>query len=332
MITLANLSNAASDLERFRGERDARDFLALTDMDGFELLLYDGGRLSPLPPNSVVGVHLGYFPSWLPLWMNDKPALAAMFGSLSEARRYYGADSRETFVDNYVSQLEQAKKLRAKYVVFHVSEASLEETVSYKFIYDDRTVIDCAAELINEINKGRRDEFDFLLENLWWPGMNLKDPEITERLFKRIAPKNKGIMLDVGHLMHTEPKLSSPQEALEYVHRRLDAHEDLCRYIKGVHLHQTLNGAYVQKMTRCRIRLHGSYQDKMMQAYRHVMKIDAHKPCLWPGVGALIRRIAPQYLVYELITESKEEHLRFLRAQKQAIERDLQHVLTDART
>lgn len=42
-----------------------------------------------------------------------------------------------------------------------------------------------------------------LFENLWWPGLTLKNPKLVAKLLKNVKHPNLGIMLDLGHLMNT---------------------------------------------------------------------------------------------------------------------------------
>ena len=308
MLTLANLSNADSDLQRFADAQDVRTFLSHTGMDGFELLLYEKLDALLIPNDTVKGIHLGYFPSWLAFWRGDADWLTTEFGSLKEAYKYYDAENRQGMLDNLRKQLDFAAKVQAKYVVFHVAEVSLQETVDYRFHFTDEEVIDSAAELINELLEGRHDSFDFLVENLWWPGFRFTSPALTQRLMEQIIAPNKGIMLDTGHLLHTNQSLRSLEDACDYINQMMDAHGELCRYIRGVHLHQSLSGEYAQAMIRKGIRLKGTYMERLMASYQHIMHIDTHRPFLSPGIRGVIEKINPEYLVYELITTSREDH------------------------
>lgn len=316
MKTLANLSNAGEDWSRFAGADDVRAFLRRTGMDGFELLLYEDHIPPLLPAGAAKGVHLGYFPSWLPFWLDDREKLLEDYGTLHDAYACMRARSRQEMVDAYTRQLDAAAALKAEYVVFHVSEASPQETVSYRFRYRDEQVIDCAAELIGAMLRGRSDPFYFLVENLWWPGFRFTDARLTERLLRSIPSAKAGIMLDVGHLLHTNRELNSLWEGVAYIRRMLERHGQLCSFIRGVHLHQSLSGAYVNEMVEKNIRLKGAYMDRLMEAYLHVMRIDTHRPFLERGMADLIRAIDPAYLIYEFITESRAQHEDFLLAQQ----------------
>ena len=126
-------------------------------------------------------------------------------------------------------------------------------------------------------------------------------------------------MLDIGHLMHTNTALQSQEEGIEYINSVLDAHGDLCSYIKGVHLHQSLSGAYVGGLIQNPTKLEGTYYERLCQAYYHILNIDTHRPFTGKGIRELIDRIDPDYLTYEFMSRGREEHEGFLSLQNAAL-------------
>ena len=88
----------------------------------------------------------------------------------------------------------------------------------------------------------------------------------------------------------------------------LDAHGPLCDYICGMHLQQSLSGAYVQKIAQNPPDLKESFWDRFCQCSEHIFNIDAHLPFTHPEVNALIQRISPEYLTLELVSADSAEH------------------------
>ena len=95
-------------------------------------------------------------------------------------------------------------------MVFHVAEVTLRESYTYRYKYTNRQVIDAAIEVINTLMSERDYSFDFLVENLWFSGLTMKEPANTRRLIEGIEYEKKGIMLDVGHYMNTNTRLRTP--------------------------------------------------------------------------------------------------------------------------
>lgn len=167
---------------------------------------------------------------------------------------------------------------------------------------------------------GQKYSFDFLVENLWGPGFTFTDPELTRTLLEGIEYPRKGIMLDVGHLMHTgSMNVDTPEQGVAYVHKWLDAHGDMCRYIRGVHLHCGASGAFMRRLAQNPPVPTGSYFDKLCAIYESVLKLDPHIPLVCPGVRELIDRISPEYLTYEFITSDRAQHSAYIDAQNVAL-------------
>ena len=79
-------------------------------------------------------------------------------------------------------------------------------------------------------------------------------------LLEQVKYPRKGIMLDIGHLLHTNTALRTEEDAVKYLREVLGRYEDLS-IILGVHYHQTLEGAFVEEIKRRPEVLKGSYRD-----------------------------------------------------------------------
>jgi len=204
--------------------------------------------------------------------------------------------------------------------VFHVSDVSIEEGYTYRWRHTSEEVIDAVVEIVNALLGGRADGFDFLLENLWWPGFTMTDPALTARLLEGIRYPKKGIMLDTGHLMNANRSLATEQDGIRYIHRMLDAHGSLCQYIRGLHLHQSLSGEYVRSHT-------GFLPPDLPQGcveqycvnYRHIQKIDQHRPWTIPEAASIVERLRPDYLTHELSADSPATRRRAILRQRRAL-------------
>lgn len=62
-----------------------------------------------------------------------------------------------------------------------------------------------------------------------------------------------------------------------------------------------------------------TYSERCMQMFEHAFRVDEHKPFTCAGVDKLIERIAPEYLTFEFISRSKDEHIRLLAQQRAAL-------------
>lgn len=147
----------------------------------------------------------------------------------------------------------------------------------------------------------------------------MTEPELTARLMDGVEYKNKGIMLDTGHLMHTNTALRTQAEALRYIQDMLDRHGALCRFIRGIHLNQSITGAYMRRVAKNPPVLASDYAGRSYQLFEYVFRIDRHKPFTCPGVRALIERVGPEYLTFEFISNDLPQLRRMLHRQQNAL-------------
>lgn len=300
--------------EGFRAELDA---LGLQGVEGV-------WAMEPIPTDilqdALIGYHLTFFTDWLDLFREDGRALKEKFGSLDAARAIYGGLGRSFLLEFYRQDLARAKALGSKYIVFHVSDVSIEEGFTYRWRHTAQEVIDAAVEIVNELLGADEAPFDFLLENLWWPGFTMTDPALTARMLDAVRYPKKGILLDTGHLMNTNTALATQADGAAYIHRMLDRHGELCRYIRGLHLHQSLSGAYVRETV-------GAVPDGLPQDcfeqfaynYGHILRIDQHQPWTAPEVRTIIDRLEPDYLTHELSAGSAAERRQAVMTQRKAL-------------
>lgn len=293
-------------LQEYDSPEDLIDFYTRLGCQGLEIIDCNDDPRSIVRPDAIVGLHLTFQACWLDFWRGDLDAVLAEFGSTQVVEEFFGSLEPMSLVRQYRKELDLAEAMGVKYVVFHVSEVSIDGVFTHQHRHEDIAVVDGAAEIINRILSGREEKFDFLMENLWWPGLNLKDPATTRRLLDQVEYSRKGLMVDVGHLLHTNLDLTTEQEACSYVHRILDHHEDMIPYMKGVHLHQTLSGQLVKDTIKSPPTLAEGYYNRFAQVYDHIGKVDSHLPFTDPGITGLIDRIDPHYLVHELMVKDRK--------------------------
>ncbi len=255
-----------------------------------------------LPAGLVTGYHLTFFSDWLDLYREDRAALEEKFGTVDNVRRFYGGADRETLLALYRADLERAAALGPDYVVFHVSDVSVEESYTYRWRHSHREVLDAAAEMVNTLLDGRDWPFTFLLENQWWPGFTFTNPALTGRLLERVHYGRKGILLDTGHLMNTNPALRTQAEGVAYIRKMLERHGSLTKMVRGVHLHQSLSGAYVERSTGA---LPPDLPEDPIEQYSlnygHILRIDQHRPWTDRAILGALEALDPAYLTHEVL-------------------------------
>ena len=318
MKTLFNLTTSSEDLDRFA---DQTELLKLMNgFDGVELMQFEEDEKGMIPKERVIGLHMGYFPCWLDFWNGNEEALLKEFDSKENWEQIYGGTDRNAILERFRKDLEWAHHYDAEYVVFHVSESTIEESFTWDYQHTDEEVIDATIELLNELLRNEEGKLVFLVENLWQPGFSFTRPEMTKRLMEGIKYPNKGIMLDTGHLLHTNTAIRTQEDGLRYIQELLAEHGDLCKYIRGIHLNQSLTGEYCEKIINNPPELGATYRERYGKMFWHAFAVDQHLPFTCKGVSELIQQIAPEYLTFEFITADRFQHKEYLDAQREVLD------------
>ncbi|MBP3588176.1 MAG: TIM barrel protein [Clostridia bacterium] len=317
MKTVMNITTCYEDTNRYRDLEDLRGFYEGFGLDGLEVLEAGSDEKGLILAEDTVGVHLRYFSGWMDLWCGNQKRLLEEFQAPENWRMTYGGDDKTAIIDAYRKNIQFSNTLKPEYLVFHVSECTMAESMWRKYHYTDEQVCDAVIELLNTVI----DEIDgqpwLLLENLWYPGLTMEQPEIVRRLLNGIAYPKTGVMLDTGHLMHTNCALKTPDQAVDYIHSILDRYEDL-GFIKGVHLHQSLTGNYAKACMERWQQIQGTYQEQMWAVMGHIFNIDTHKPFQSHRIHELLERLTGlEFLCLEQISGSREEHAGYLAEQVQ---------------
>lgn len=303
MKTTMNLTTLPDDTGRFQSREDLKNFYRRFGCAGLELMPCDIPKgQKTLPPwacslidrDMVVGVHACCINDWMDL-------------------------DRDVLMNHYRRQLDYAQRMQAEYVVFHVTQVNDQEGFTYRLTHSDEEVVLAACALINDLLDGQDYQFHFLMENLWWAGLNFRHPSTTKLLLNEVHYEKKGLMLDTGHYLHTNHALRTQKEALDCLHLMLNEHKELLPHIKGVHLQQSLTGEYVTSWLKKPHTLPQDPEERFLKVYEHIFAIDRHLPFTEPGVKELVERIAPMYVTYEYITNSREELARYLEAGSRAL-------------
>ena len=320
MKALLNFAYFPGCLEACGGIEALESYLTERGLDGVELVWGGGAPEKEFPQALCVGYHLTFYPDWLDFWRGDQAALLKKFGSRAAYEAFYGGADQAAMLACFRRDFARAAALGAEYVVIHASDVSLEEGFTYRWLHSDRSVLDAAAELINLLLDGKEAPFAVLVENQWWPGLTLRQRAPAEALLASIACKNKGFVLDTGHLLHTNPALRDEKAAVRYIHETLDVLGPLAGQIRAIHLHKSLSGAYVREHTGFLPQdLAADYLGRFGQSYAHIQRIDRHEPWTVPEIGTVIRRIGPQWLTHELAAPDFRQKCRALEMQQDTL-------------
>lgn len=272
------------------------EYVASMKLDGIEQLIYDNNMILKYK-ESTIGVHLEYWSYWIDFWWNNQQRLDYIFESNEEKKHYYKAQNIYEWIEYIKKNITLALNLKPQYLVWHVSEANVQEIFTYNFYYNDRQVLLATSEVFNEVAKIIPDNVLILFENLWWPGLRLNSMENVVYFFEKLKHNNVGIMLDTGHLMNTNINLTSELEASIFIKDIVNNLGSFASLIKGVHLNCSLSGQYQKKFIEQQFKFCEFDKHRL---WEHITKIDKHEIFQTKAPSFLIDYIQSQYVVHEL--------------------------------
>lgn len=272
------------------------EYVASMKLDGIEQLIYDNNMILKYK-ELTIGVHLEYWSYWIDFWWNNQQRLDYIFESNEEKKHYYKAQNIYEWIEYIKKNITLALNLKPQYLVWHVSEANVQEIFTYNFYYNDRQVLLATSEVFNEVAKIIPDNVLILFENLWWPGLRLNSMENVVYFFEKLKHNNAGIMLDTGHLMNTNINLTSELEASIFIKDIVNNLGSFASLIKGVHLNCSLSGQYQKKFIEQQFKFCEFDKHRL---WEHIIKIDKHEIFQTKAPSFLIDYIQPQYVVHEL--------------------------------
>ena len=290
-------------------------------LDGLEVIADPDNLADDIPLSMVKGYHMTFYVDWLDFWRQDEAALMRKFGSWDMVREIYRGTRPEDLLQHFREDLALGIRLKTPYMVFHVSDVSLEEGYTYRWLHTDKEVLDGAIEFINLLLKDVEPTFDFLVENQWWPGFTFTDPEKTEYLLSRIYYSRVGIMLDTGHLMNTNWKIDTQRNGIRYILDMIEKHGELSRSIYGLHFHQSVSGAFCRKnIGKLPEGFPLDYYEEFSRNYAVILQIDRHRPWTNPECVRILNRVEPKYLTHELSSGPHRTQLGAVRRQLHTIQ------------
>lgn len=303
MYKLLNMADFCSNEEL---EKDMQYFSEKYGFDGYELIKFFDGDNSSLK-KYIKGYHMRFFPSWMELYLEDFNSLYDELKDEKYFKSLCGGHSKKELIEYYKRELKIAKELEVEYVVFHACNVKVTEAMTYDFKYSDKEVLDAVISIINEIFEDGEYNFKLLFENLWWSGLRLTNKEEVEYLLNGVKYKNVGFILDTGHMINNNRDIKNSKEGIEYIKENIENIGEYKNLIYGMHLNYSLSGEYVNKAIKENKEKNLSIVEIMNNVYQHVGSIDYHDPFEDKEIIDVINLLPIEYLVFELIGNTREE-------------------------
>ena len=303
MYKLLNIADFCSNKEL---EKDMQYFSKKYGFDGFELIKFFNENNSSLK-KYIKGYHMKFFPSWMELYLEDFNSLYAELKDEKYFKSLCGGHSKKELIEYYKRELKIAKELEVEYVVFHACNVKVTEAMTYDFKYSDKEVLNVVISIINEIFEDGEYDFKLLFENLWWSGLRLTNKEEVEYLLNGVKYKNVGFILDTGHMINNNRDIKNSKEGIEYIKKNIENIGEYKKLVYGMHLNYSLSGEYVNRAIKENKEKNLSIEEIMNNVYQHVGSINYHDPFEDKEILDVINSLPIEYLVFELIGDTREE-------------------------
>ena len=264
--------------------------------DGLEILT-SHTPVDPVFKQFTVSVHLPYSTDWIAAWDGEPYEMSDDF-----AKYYMYGQDREGVIETVRNMIGCAAPLEPAHGVIHACNVKIPDLCKRTYTGDCREVLLKFCEMINTVVSGLpggEPPFKLVFENLWWPGLRLKDDSDYRLLEKHIEFENWGICLDTGHLMNTLP-VYTQQECIDAVLKVFDGYSrDLIDTICAMHFHYSASGKYRETFEE-RSYEGGPVTDFIQGVYHHINTLDQHLPFSDPRCKEIVDTIRPDIVIHEL--------------------------------
>ena len=154
------------------------------------------------------------------------------------------------------------------------------------------------------------------------PGFRFTDPKLTEYILSRIEYPRVGIMLDTGHLMNANTKITTQADGIAWILKNIAEHGELAKHVHGLHFHQSISGAYVRKhVGTLPPEFTDDYFTNFGVNYSHILQIDRHLPWTDPNCVKILDAAQPKYLTHELSSGPNRPQLTAVKRQLHTIQK-----------
>ena len=284
---------------------DLNSLFAKMQCDGLELLTSHSPIDSKYLPYTV-SAHLPFATDWIAAWEGRAYEMDEYY-----SKYYMYGRNREEIIDTVRNMIEYAAVLKPAHGVIHACNIDIPEVHRRVYTRDSSEVLRKFCEMINEAVSyfpNGEPPYRLVFENLWWPGLRLKDNSDFKILQDKIEFENWGICLDTGHLMNTLPGIDSQTDGIDALLKIFDGYsKDLLDSISAMHFHYSASSKYRETFPE-EIYEGGPVTEYLAGSYKHITTLDQHRAFSDPRCKELVEYIKPELVIHEL--PGKRDHVK----------------------
>lgn len=240
-------------------------------------------------PPGTVGLRLTLPLCWREAWL----------GLPEAAQLMSRVPTRDEMTDFLAAGIDEARRLRVKYVAIRASHGTPEGILTGRHAYTDYDVLMALAEWVF-LAMGERDQgFEVLFENTWHAGLRWNEPKLAQQLLDRIRHPRLGFSLDVGAWLLVSGGTQTETQDLRRLKNFVKTLGPAAQRIRALVLRRPAVAPVASDLVK-KVRASTDPSEKLRIATQYDAAVDAHQPWVSAPLKELVEAANPAYVIHRI--------------------------------
>jgi hypothetical protein len=262
-------------------------------LDGIEAACGAGNRATA--PPGTVGLRLSMPLCWREAWLG-----------LEEASKWLARVwTKDELIEHMTVGLEEARRLRVKYVVIRASHGTWEGILTGRHAYTDYDVLMALADWVYMAAGGSDHGYDLLFENTWHAGLRWNEPRLAEQFLAKLRHPRAGFAFDVAHYLLVSGGTTTETQDLRKLKNFAKTLGPAASKVRALVLHRPGKAPVASDLVK-KLRASDDARQKEIWARKYDADVDAKQPWVSAPLKELVEIVNPAYVVHRLAGEGEE--------------------------
>ncbi|MEK7467045.1 MAG: hypothetical protein AAB074_06475 [Planctomycetota bacterium] len=256
-------------------------------LDGIEAMAGPDNRAHA--PAGTVGLRLTLPLCWREAWL----------GLPEAAQLMTRVPTRDEMVEHLAAGIDEARRLRVKYVAIRASHGTPEGILTGRHGYTDYDVLMALAEWLF-LAMGERDQgFEVLFENTWHAGLRWNEPKLAQQLLDKIRHPRVAFSLDVGAWLLVSGGTQTETADLRRLKNFAKTLGPIAQRFRALVMRRPANAPVASDLVK-KVRATEDPSEKLKIAAQYDAAVDAHQPWVSAQLKELVEIVQPAYVIHRL--------------------------------
>jgi hypothetical protein len=256
-------------------------------LDGVEAMAGPDNRANA--PAGTIGLRLTLPLCWREAWL----------GLPEAAQLMTRVPTRDEMVEHLSAGIDEARRLRVKYVAIRASHGTPEGILTGRHGYTDYDVLMALAEWLF-LAMGERDQgFEVLFENTWHAGLRWNEPKLAQQLLDKIRHPRVAFSLDVGAWLLVSGGTQTETADLRRLKNFAKTLGPLAQRFRAIVMRRPANAPVASDLVK-KVRATEIPSEKLKIAAQYDAAVDAHLPWVSAQLKELVEIVQPEYVIHRL--------------------------------